>query len=498
MSPRGTDKVENLKANIVIIGSGGSGLVAAVTAAEKGVKGIIVLERMGSLGGVTRMAQGFCAFESPVQQREQFLVDKDVAFKTYMSYDNWATINPRVQRAFINKSGDTVRWFQEKGVHFELKTHAVNQSRVLHWPLKGEGPEFGRGAELIRVLTRECQKLGVETLTRTMAKRLIRDAKGKIAGVVAVRDNQEFEIKTRSVIIATGHMALGMAEQSSGDPDWDETGKPDPQRDVAGEKLAEKIGAAIIKEVASHGHHGDVDYRVKGRLAIDKNEPLVHVTTEPYTVMINKLGRRYIDEAAYRYGTTGAPQPGNVAFVLFDEQIRRDMEEKGVLIGKGWGLDESAVRTGLPGLKKALQKWSKRGEEPVAKITDSWDEVAKWMGVDPEVLKAEIDEYNHYCDQGYDEIFAKERRYLKPLRTPPYYGLRILAGWDQATQSTIKINERMEVIDTQYRAIPGLYAAGIVTGGWDGCREYPGTGLGFVVTSGRISGENAAEYVLGK
>jgi fumarate reductase flavoprotein subunit len=484
----------NIEASIVIIGSGG-GLVAAATAAEKGVKGITILEKMGSLGGVTRMAQGFCAFESPVQQREQFLIDKDVAFKTYMGYDNWATINPRVLRAFINKSGDTVRWFQEKGVHFELKCHAVNQSRVLHWPLKGEGPEFGRGAELIRVLTKECQELGVEMLTRTMATRLIRDAKGNIAGVVAVRDGQEFEIKTRSVIIATGGPGMS-SDHLSGDPDWDETGRPAPRHDVDGVKLAEEIGAAIIKEVTSQGHHGDLDYRVKGGLAVDKNEPLVHVATEPYNVMVNKLGKRYIDEASYGYGITGPAQPGNVAYILFDEQIRRDMEEKGVLVGKGWGRDESAVRTGLPGLEKALQKWSQQGEEPVAKITDSWDEMAKWMGTDPEALKAEIDEYNAYCDQGYDEIFAKERRYLKPLRTPPYYGLRIIAGWGQTTQGKIKINERMGVIDTEYKAIPGLYAAGIVTGGWMGCREYPGTHLGFTLNSGRIAGENAAKFVL--
>ena len=117
MSAKGTEKINNLDANIVIIGSGG-GMVAAAMAAEKDVRGIIMLEKNGNLGGMTKMAQGFCAFESPVQQREQFLIDRDVAFKTYMDYDNWATISPRIMRAYINKSGDTVRWFQEKGIHF--------------------------------------------------------------------------------------------------------------------------------------------------------------------------------------------------------------------------------------------------------------------------------------------------------------------------------------------------------------------------------------------
>jgi fumarate reductase flavoprotein subunit len=518
MSSRGTEKMGNLEANIVIIGSGG-GLVAAAAAAEKGVKGIIVLEEKGSLGGVTKMAQGFFACESPVQQQEQIIVDKDVVFKTYMNWDHWAKINPRVLRAYINKSGDTVRWFQEKGIHFELKMHTINQTRVLHWPLKGKGPEFGRGAELIRVLTKECREHGVELLTHTMAKRLVRDAQGNMAGVVAVRDGQDFEIKTRSAIIATGGFSGDvellkkycpdydessptgeLGKHLTGDPDWDETGELATHRAVEGLRMAEEIGAAIAKDVPFPSH-GGLDYRVKGALAVDKNEPLVHIPGEPYTVKVNKLGRRYVDEGVGGAGAADALQPGKVTFTLFDDRIRRDMEEKGVLIGKGWGRDENVVRTGLPGLEKALRKWSERGEESVAKITDSWDEMAKWMGADPGVLKAEIDEYNTYCDQGYDEIFAKERRFLRPLRTPPYYGLRSGGGGWGETMGGIKVNERMEVIDTQYKAIPGLYAAGVIADGWTGkiyCGEYPGTGLGFTVNSGRIAGENAAEYVFRK
>jgi fumarate reductase flavoprotein subunit len=521
MSSPGKEKVENLEANIVIIGSGG-GLVAAAAAAEKGVKGIIVLEKKGSLGGVTKMAQGFFACESPIQQREQIIVDKDVVFKTYMDWDHWAKINPRVLRAYINKSGDTVRWFQEKGIHFELKMHAINQTRCLHWPLKGKGPEFGRGAELIRVLIKECQELGVELLTRTMAKRLIRDAKGSIAGVVAVRGGQEFEIKTRSVIIATGGFSGDVEllkkycpdyEESSsegesfdhfaGAPDYEEdttTGESATHRAGEGLRLAEEIGAAIAKDVPFPSH-GSLDYRVQGGLAFDRNEPLIHVINEPYTVKVNKLGRRYIDEGARGAMGASAVQPDKIVFTLFDDQMRRDMEEKGVLQGMGWGRNESAVRTALPGLEKALRKWSERGEDSVAKITDSWDEMAKWMGADPEVLKAEIDEYNAYCDQGYDAVFAKERRFLRPLRTPPYYGLRYTAGGFGETMGGIKVNERMEVIDTQYKTIPGLYAAGVIADGWTGrvyCGEYPGTSLGFTMNSGRIAGESAADFVLSK
>ena len=89
MTPSGTEKNKNLNANMVIIGSGG-GLVAAAAAAEKGIKDIIVLEKKGSLGGVTKMAQGLFACESPLQKREQITVDKDVCFKTCLvKFGGW-------------------------------------------------------------------------------------------------------------------------------------------------------------------------------------------------------------------------------------------------------------------------------------------------------------------------------------------------------------------------------------------------------------------------
>jgi fumarate reductase flavoprotein subunit len=520
MSLSEAEKVGNLKADIVIIGSGG-GLVAAAAAAEKGIKDIIVVEKRGSLGGVTRMAQGFFACESPLQQQEQVLLDKDAAFKIFMNWDHWARVNPRVLRAYVNKSGDTVRWFQKKGVKFELKMHAVNRIRCIHWPLKGAGPEFGRGAELIRVLTKECRELGVQVLTRTMAQRILRDARGNVSGLVAARNDQEFQIESKCVIIATGGFSSDIElvkkycpdfdpssvsgdeteSHLSGDADYEEETEPGGgsarYRPVEGLRMAEEVGAAIATDVPFPSH-GGLDYRMRGGLAFDKNEPLVHVVGEPYTVKVNKLGRRFVDES-----TVGGDslQPDKLSFTLFDDRIRRHIEENGVMIGKGWGQMEKAVRTELPGLGKALRKFSGRGEESVAKIAGSWEEMAKWMGAEPAALKTEIDEYNRFCDQGYDEVFAKERRYLQPLRTPPFYGLRYSGkGWGE-TMGGIKVNERMEVQDHQYKSIPGLYAAGIIADGWTGrvyCGELPGTSLGFTVNSGRIAGESAAAYAMGK
>jgi len=501
MSSKNAGAQKNTEADIVIIGSGG-GMAAAAASAEKGAKGILVLEKQGSLGGVTRMAQGFFACESPVQQREQVFLGRDEVFKTYMSWTHWSRLDPRVIRAYVNKSGDTVRWFMDKGVQFELKMHYPNQKRGLHWPLKGKGPEYGGGAELIKVLTGECRELGVNFLTRTGAKRILRNDLGNITGVIAASGGREFEIKTGCVIIASGSFSGDIDLLQKYCPDYDEkvpVGEISQLLTGEGLRMAAEIGAAIAEEIPYPSHRG-LDYRVKGHLGLDKNDMLVHIVTEPYVVKVNKLGRRYVDESVFGSEAADALQPDKVTFTLFDDRIRRDMEEKGVHIGKGWGLNETLVRTGLPGLEKSLIKWNELGEASVAKIAGSWEEMAKWIGADSEVLKSEIDEYNGYCDRGYDELFAKEWRHLRALRTPPYYGLRSAGGWGE-TMGGIKVNERMEVLDTRNMPIPGLYACGTIADGWMGpiyCTECSGTSLGFTINSGRIAGENAAGFVAGK
>jgi fumarate reductase flavoprotein subunit len=153
---------------------------------------------------------------------------------------------------------------------------------------------------------------------------------------------------------------------------------------------------------------------------------------------------------------------------------------------------------GRPGAKptdvdKELQLEAANG---TVKIADSWDEIANWAGIDAKALKATIDEYNSFCDQGYDEIFAKDQRYLQPLRNPPYYAMRGGSGL-LVTFGGVKINHHMEALNQQDEPIPGLYAVGNDAGGWEGDTydlDLSGFAFGFAVNSGRIAGENAAKY----
>ena len=132
-----------------------------------------------------------------------------------------------------------------------------------------------------------------------------------------------------------------------------------------------------------------------------------------------------------------------------------------------------------------------------AKISDSWEEIARWMGAEvPETLGATVGEYNRFCDEKNDGLFSKDPRYLFPLYTAPYYAVRCHQAL-HTTMGGIKINHHMEVLDERDNPIPGLYAAGNDTGGSQPdtyCLILAGSTLGFALNSGRIAGENAAKY----
>ena len=109
---------ENLQADIVIIGGGGAGLAAAVSAAETGVKNIIVLEKAATPGGNARLSHGIFAVGSPAQNKAGINVSTDEVFKNSMEISK-GKINPRLVRAFINKSADMLQWLENKGLKFE-------------------------------------------------------------------------------------------------------------------------------------------------------------------------------------------------------------------------------------------------------------------------------------------------------------------------------------------------------------------------------------------
>ena len=150
-------------------------------------------------------------------------------------------------------------------------------------------------------------------------------------------------------------------------------------------------------------------------------------------------------------------------------------------------------------MKKLPEELPVHARKKEIKISDSWEEIAGWMGAPSANLKDAINDYNNACVRGYDPLYAKDPDYLIGLNTPPFYAIKCRQGF-HGTVGGIKINHHMEVIDKKGEPIPGLYAAGSDTGGWEGdtyCLDLSGSTYAFALSSGRIAGENASKYPSG-
>jgi fumarate reductase flavoprotein subunit len=159
------------------------------------------------------------------------------------------------------------------------------------------------------------------------------------------------------------------------------------------------------------------------------------------------------------------------------------------LHGEGWELQRAG---NIVGLESELKRLSE--ETSAVKVSNSLEDLAKWIGIDPDTLESTIKEYNQFCQEGYDALFLKSKRWLLPLRTPPYYTIRC-SVLILHTCGGIKINEHLEVVNKEGNPIPGLYAAGDETGGWENVApSFIMSSVGIGAPAGRIAGRNAAKY----
>jgi len=478
-----TQNIETLETQIAIIGGGGAGLSAAVTAVGKGAD-VILLEKGRQTGGTSAMAQGLFGAESPTQKRMKIDASRDELFKTAMKFARWS-INPRIIRAFIDKSGDTIRWLEEKGINLDVPRYYINQNPTV-WHT-----EHGMGAKLTKLLTKELEDAGVSVLRQTRAKELLTDSNGKLVGVLVTTKGREIKIKANSVVIATGGYAGNKRLLKKYCPYYNENisliGLPNKGDGLL---MALKAGAAteglgmIQAEAALH--------------VVGGPKELLACSMEPEAIWVNGRGERYMDESVptlfdvFTCNQAVIRQPDCTTYTILDEGLVQYVVKNGP--EKTYGPEWWGPGVPQPDLAKSLQSGVEKGG---VKVSSSWNEIARWIGADPEVLKSTIEEYNSFCDKAHDEIFAKDRKYLIPLRNPPYYALKchpVFIG----TIGGIRINHRMEVLDKRDKPISGLYAVGVDAGGWEP-ETYDailsGSTFGFGINSGRIAGENAAEYV---
>ena len=489
--------------DIAIVGGGAAGLAAAVSAAERGAR-VKVFEKGATTGGAASMGMGPFAVESTLQRMKNIALTREQAFKIFMDYTHWR-VDARLVSNYINKSADTIDWLEKMGVIWGAVEAYVRGAYPTHHqvtPPNGRAGTPMSAGTMVKCMTDRAKQLGVSFYFRQPAKQLLTE-RGAVTGVVTEGDSDEVETTAKAVIIATGGFGANpdmIKKYTPYEYGKDLFSMRVPGMVGDGIRMAWEVGAGsegmnmeLASVAGSNSRFMVGDISDSAAMNAAAFSPVTPTFQQP-NLTVNLLGERFMNEDEMGNGTflanAVARQKNRVGFVMYDAATARIYEEQGL----DWPMAISGT-TRVPNVDAEARKAIANGNADLF-VADSLDELAAQTGIDPEKLRASVAEYNEACDTGRDHIFHKRACYLRPLRTPPFYAGTVRPG-GYGSLGGIKINHRTEVVTKNQDVIPGLYAAGT-----DACAIYadsyvfilPGNTMGFALNSGRMAGENAADY----
>jgi fumarate reductase flavoprotein subunit len=472
-----------VEADVVIIGTGASGLCAALTLSSGGAS-VLMFEQMDEVGGMTNYAEGMFAVGSKMQKKAKVGLTLDEAFHIHMEETHWLA-NARLVKKFMERSGPTIQWLEDLGARFSgLYNISPFTPRVWH-----QFVDLAREGLVKPLYERVREQKNIQVFLETPVQSLVME-NGQAAGVIAkANDGTSIKATAKAVLIVSG----GYQDNKEWVNKYCKSGftRPVvPSQQMGGPiKMAWDVGAdadglGVMQTIVL----------VPGE---DLTSQLLQAGYQP-RLFVNRLGRRYSDESiCWKFPMAGnalASQPEATAWCIFDETTKESLKKPNSLryvLGEFYD-----ILAPLPDIDSELERGMK--ERKVFRV-GSLEELAVKIGVPLEDFLSTVEEYNQCYDAGCDFVFGKDPCYLQEIRKPPFYAI-LLGLRAFMTNGGIRINDRMEVLTKDYEVIPGLYAAGCCVGGLLGdTYEVSTTGgsLSFAVNSGRMAGESALHY-LGK
>jgi len=496
--------MKQLETDIAIVGAGTAGLAAAVAAAEKGAK-VIVFEKASTTGGTGNMGMGPFAVESKLQRRKNITLTREEAFKLFMDYTHWR-VDARLVSSYINKSADTIDWLEKMGVVWGAVEAYVRGSYATHHQVTPPGGRTGTpmsAAAMMKCLTDRAIELGVKIQLQTTVKKLTKE-KGRITGLVAEdRDGETIQVKAKAVMIATGGFGNNPDMIKKYTPyEWgkDLFSMRIPGMVGEGIRMAWEVGAGeegmnmeltCMGGMPTRAMSGEITD--SGAMTAAMMSPVSSAFGQP-NLLVNLFGERFMNEGemgnATFLGNAVARQKNRCAFIIFDGATAKYYVDNGY----DW-LSAMFPSVKIDDFDAEVRKAIERGNDGMF-VASSLDELASKTGINAANLKKTVEEYNKACETGRDEIFHKRTLYLRPIKQPNFYAGRFFPS-GYGSLGGIKVTWRLEVVTKDQDVIPGLYAAGV-----DANSVYadsyvfilPGNTMGFALNSGRMAGENAAEY----
>ena len=489
-------------ADVVVVGAGGAGMTAAITAAAEG-KSVVILESQSMVGGNSvRATGGMNAGKTVYQDENEFGesagVEKTLKTAAEKYADNetitalaktvseqWAAYqanptgyfdsvelmeldtmiggkginDPELVETLCANSADAIDWLDEHGITLHnVSSFGGASVKRIHRPVNAEGKTVSVGSYMIPLLEENCEKAGVKMMLDTTATEILTDANGAAVGVKATGASGEtVTVNAKAVVLATGGFGANLDMVVKYKPElkgFMTTNAPGIQGQ--GIEMAQAIGAATV----------------------DMDQIQIHPTVEANTaaliteglrgdgaVLINAEGKRFIDEVGTRDVVSAAEiaQTGSYSWLVVDQAMA----------------DASSV----------IQGYIKKGYTVTGA---TYEELGKAMGVDAAAFAETMEKWNGYVEAKNDPDFGRTS-FANPLNTAPYYAVKVTAGVHH-TMGGLKINANTEVLNEKGEVIPGLFAAGEVTGGVHGANRLGGNAVADFTVFGRIAGAAASDY----
>ena len=489
--------------DVVVVGAGGAGMTAAITATDAGKKVIVVESQPIAGGNSVRSTGGMNAAKTPYQDKneykeaageektiataaEKFAANETITALAATVKSQWDAYqanpqgyfdsvelmeldtmiggkgknNPELVKALAENSADAIEWLASIGAEVKnVGAFGGASVKRIHRPVNADGKVTAVGAYIVPILEKNLQDRNVQFLFDTTANEIIMKD-GKAVGIKGTgKDGHKVTINAKSVVIATGGFGANAEMVEKYKPELKGFATTNAEgAQGQGIDMATAAGAATV-DMNQIQIHPTVHIEEDGN---------AHLITEGLrgdgAILVNAEGKRFYDEVSTRDKVSAA--------------IIEQTDKSAWLIVAQAMVDKSAVIAG----------YIKSGYT----VTGATDEdLAKAMGVDEATFTSTMNTWNQAVEAKSDAEFGRTS-FANPLTTAPYYAIKITPAVHH-TMGGIVINPKAEVLNEKGEAISGLYAAGEVTGGVHGANRLGGNAVADFVVFGRISGQSAAD-----
>ena len=452
--------------DVVVVGAGGAGYAAALTAAEAG-KNVVLLEKLGIVGGDTILSGGAMAVPNNWFQKRDGIEDSVEKMAEDMIVGGDHVGDPDLVNVICEGAYGAMEWLIfNGGVAWQpyerfFGGHSVIRSLI---------PEGNEGSGIICKLDKRAEGLkNLKVCRNTKADELVQDASGAVVGLKATNTatGETYDFKAKAVILAAGGFGSNVEMRMRYNPEMDEKILSTDSVGATGDchVMAEKIGANLI----------DMQYIQTYPTCDTQTGALLYVGNmrlENRAICINKEGDRFVEELDRRDVLSNAivEQTDGKAYMLFNQA---NADETGLLVTHEDEYENLEAR-------KVIVKG------------DTLEAVCEPFGVDAAELAKTVEKWNQYCKDGNDPDF-NFRGDFNAIEDGPYY----LMAYKPAVHYTmggLHINTDAQVLDDADAPIPGLYAAGEVAGHKMGTNRLGSCSMSDIYTFGRIAGKNAAAF----